>query len=267
MPIDCPIVIRRVEQEEFAQLDFQAMRCGFETQNELGRLCDEVIYQNDFAARLHAAGLGPVRKEVPVTVSHRDFAKTYSLDLVVGDAAVYELKAEARLALDHDAQLLNYLFLTEARHGKLINFRSPQVESRFVNSHLTYGARRRLEVDTERWQETDGVCESVRTLLLELLEDWGGFLEITLYTKALVHFLGGEEKVCRMVPMDRNGIPLGNQRLQLARPDTAFRLTALTDDANNYERHLRSLLSHSPLGAILWINMARHRIEFVTLLK
>jgi hypothetical protein len=102
---------------------------------------------------------------------------------------------------------------------------------------------------------------------LELLQDWGSFLEISLYREALVHFLGGEEKVCRMVPLDRKGIPLGNQRLQMARPDTAFRLTALTEDANNYERHLRSLLSHSPLSAILWINLCRHRIEFVSLLK
>jgi len=234
MPIDCPIVIRRLEQEEFAQLDFKVMRCGFETQNELGRLCDEVIYQNDFAARLHAAGLGPVRKEVPVTVTHGDFAKTYSLDLVVGDAAVYKLKAESRLALDHDAQLLNYLFLTEARHGKLVNFRSPQVESRFVNSRLTSEARRRLEVDTERWRESDAACALVRTCILELLQDWGSFLEISLYTEALVHFLGGENHVCRTVPLDRNGIPLGNQRFHLARPDTAFRLPALTEDANNY---------------------------------
>jgi GxxExxY protein len=267
MPIDCPISIRRIEQEEFAQLDFQVMRCAFDAQNELGRLCDEVIYQNDVTDRLRSAGLGPIRKEVPVRVTHRDFAKTYSLDLVVGDAAVYELKAEARLALEHDSQLLNYLFLTGSNHGKLINFRSPKVESRFVNTSLTAEERRQLEFDTERWREPGDAEATFQALLVGLLEDWGGFLEIALYREALIHFLGGEETVSRMAPMNRDGAPLGNQRLQFAQPDTAFRLTALTDEATNYERHLRSLLSHSPLSAILWVNLCRSRIEFVTLRK
>src|SRR6266478_2492323 len=111
MPISSPMSIRPINQEEFARLDYQVMRCAFDSQNELGRLCDEVIYQNDLAARLEAAGLAPIRKEVPVTVTHKDFSKTYYLDLVVGDAGIYELKTAACLAPEHDSQLLNYLFL------------------------------------------------------------------------------------------------------------------------------------------------------------
>jgi GxxExxY protein len=256
-----------MDQQEFAELDFHAMRYAFESQNELGRLCDEVIYQNDFAARLEAADLGPVRKEVPVTIQYQDFAKTYSLHLLLGDAAVYELKAEARLAANHDAQLLNYLLLLDARHGKLVNFRPPKVESRFVNTHLTTKARHQLDVNTKRWREIDHGSVLLRTIFLGLLEDWGGFLELALYSEALVHFLGGEEKVRQMVALTRGGVALGNQRFQLAEPGTAFRLTALTEETEGYECQLRSLLNHSPLGAIQWINMARHKIEFVTLLK
>jgi hypothetical protein len=51
MPISSPVSIRPIQQEEFAKLDYQVMRHAFESQNELGRLCDEVIYQNDLAAR------------------------------------------------------------------------------------------------------------------------------------------------------------------------------------------------------------------------
>jgi GxxExxY protein len=154
MPVTCPITPRLLSQEDFAQMDYRVMGCAFESQNELGRLCDEVIYQNDLAARLQAAGLDPVRREVPVTVTYRDFATTYRLDLVVADAAIYELKTEARLAADHEAQLLNYLYLFGVQHGKLLNFRPAQVESRFVNTTLTAQARRELELNTERWQET-----------------------------------------------------------------------------------------------------------------
>src|SRR5437867_1534121 len=147
MPIASPVPLQVIEQAQFAKLDYQVMRHAFDSQNELGRLCDEIIYRNDLAARLEAAGLGPVRMEVPVTAAHRDFAKTYSLDLIVADAAIYELKTEIRLAADHDAQLLNYLFLQGTHHGKLINFRPTQIESRFVNTSLTAEARRELVVD------------------------------------------------------------------------------------------------------------------------
>ncbi len=256
-----------IEQAEFAKLDYEVMRHAFASQNELGRLCDEVIYQNDLALRLEASGLGPIRKEVPETVSHGDFSKTYSLDLVVGDAAIYELKTAVCLVPEHDAQLLNYLFLEGAHHGKLINFRPPQVETRFVNTGLTPQARRRLKINTSRWREADNASKALRETLVGLLEDWGAFLEIPLYLDALIHFCGGEDKVIRAVPLSRNGVPLGRQHFHFAGPETAFRLTALTNDAEAYEQQLRSLLRHSPLPAVQWMNLAHHRIEFVTLTK
>jgi GxxExxY protein len=267
MPISFPIPIRPIDQEEFAKLDYNVMRHAFDSQNELGRLCDEVIYQNDLAERLDSARLGPIHKEVRVDVTHGNFAKAYFLDLVVGDTAIYELKTAVCLAAEHDSQLLNYLFLCGSSHGKLINFRSAQVESKFVNSGLTREARWRLEFDQRRWLEVDRESQSLRAILVGLLEDWGGFLEVPLYIEAVVHFLGGENAVLRMIPLSRGTVSLGNQRLHMLGPETAFRITGLTEDAVGYERQLRSLLDHSPLRAIQWINVARHRISFVTLDK
>src|SRR5258708_26638656 len=124
-----------------------------------------------FVACWERVRLGCVQWYVPGAASHRDFAKTYRLDLIVADAAIYELKTEIRLAADHDAQLLNYLFLQGAHHGKLINFRPAQVESRFINSSLTAQARKGVAVDSQRWRETDQGSQTLRTTLLNLLED------------------------------------------------------------------------------------------------
>jgi GxxExxY protein len=262
MPISCPFPVRSVNQEEFARLDYQVMRLAFDSQSVLGRLGDEVIYQNDLAARISAAGLGQVRQEVPVTVSHGDFVKVYRLDIVIADASIYELKAENNLVAEHEAQLLNYLFLCGCQRGKLLNFRPAKVQSRFVNTHITPEARRRLEVDTSRWRE-DGA--GLKQTLLDLMEDWGGFLELPLYLSALTHFFGGEEKVVRMVPLIRKGVFLGNQRFHMLNDQVAFRLTAMTGETNDYESQLKSLLRHSPLLGIQWINMARHKVQFITL--
>ncbi len=267
MPITSPFPLRVIEQAEFAKLDFHVMRHAFDSQNEMGRLCDEVIYQNDLSLRLETAGLGPIRKEVPVTVSHRDFSKTYFLDLVIGDAAIYELKTAVCLVPEHDSQLLNYLFLKGAHHGKLINFRPRQVETKFINTGLTPQARRRLKINTTRWREADDSCKVLRETLVGLLEDWGAFLEIPLYLDALIHFCGGEDKVIQTVPLSRNGVPLGGQHFHFAGPETAFRLTALTSGTEAYEQQLLSLLGHSPLRAVQWMNMAHQQIEFVTLTK
>jgi GxxExxY protein len=267
MPITCPICLRPLDQEEFARLDYDVMRCAYTSHNQLGRLCDEVIYQNDLAVRLQIAGLGPVLREVSVTVTYRDFSKTYRLDLVVCDAAVYELKAEVRLASEHEAQLLDYLLLCGSHHGKLVNFRPPRVESRFVNTTLTPEAQREFKVETKRWRAVDPASQLFQTMLLELLADWGGFLQLSLYTEALVHVLGGEQKVVQKLGLWREGLSLGNQRFHLLSPQSAFRLTALPDGTEEYEPQLRALLEHSSLKTLQWVNLARHRVQFITLDK
>jgi GxxExxY protein len=267
MPITCPIAPRKMSKGDFAKLDYQIMDLAFDSQNTLGRLCDEIIYQNDLAARIEAAGLGPVRIEVPLTVTYLDFSKIYSMDLVVADSAVYELKTATALSSEHDAQLLNYLLLWKTPHGKLVNFRSSKVASRFVNNPITAEAQKSFQANTDRWREFDPSSKRLRSLFLDLLADWGAFLELPLYSEALIHFLGGEQNVIQMVPLHRNGIPLGNQRMHLLTPEIAFRLTALNTSFAAYENHLHSILRHSPLKAFHWINMDRHNIQFVTVEK
>jgi GxxExxY protein len=266
MPITAPLALCSLDQKAFGQLDYCVMRHAFECQNELGRLCDEVIYENDLAVRLQADGI-PVEKEVKVSVTHRDFTKTYRLDLVVASVGIYELKTHQMLVGEHEAQLLNYLFLCGGRHGKLINFRPHQVESRFVNATLTQDQRRIFEIETDRWQETSERDRFLRDTMLGLLRDWGGWLDVALYTEALSHFLGGEDTTVQPVTLSREGVILGRQRLHLLTPDTTFRVTALTEGNEDYERNLVSLLRVSPLRAIQWVNLARRRVQFVSLVK
>jgi GxxExxY protein len=266
MPILGPLVLSQISQQEFAELDYRVMRAAFESQNQLGRLCDEVIYQNDLAARVTAAGLSAV-KEVPLTVTHGDYAKTYSLDLVVANAGIYELKTVRGLASAHEAQLLNYLFLCGAHHGKLVNFRPAHVESRFINTTLTPTERRQFVVEMEAWQERDQTDRVFRETLLDMLEDWGCWLNLELYTEALIHFAGGESMVVQRLPMTRGDASLGTQCFHLLNPETAFRITALTEGSSTYEHHLRSLLRLSTLRSLQWVNLGRQKVQLVSLTR
>jgi GxxExxY protein len=255
-----------MSQQDFARLDYEVMRHAFECQNKLGRLCDEVIYQNDLAARLQAAGF-TAHKEIPVTVTHRDFAKTYALDLVVAEGCIYELKTVRELPGEHEAQLLNYLFLCGAAHGKLINFRPPQVQSRYVNTTLTHAVRRQFEIKMEDWQERDQTEQVFRENLVGLLQDWGGWLDLALYTEALIHFAGGKDRVVLRVPLTRGEVRLGTQRWFLLNPETAFWVTGLTEGTADYEQHLRALLGLTPLRTIQWVNLARQHVRLASLTR
>lgn len=266
VPISCPLELRCLTENEFEEVDFRVMGHAFASQNELGRLCEEGIYQRDLRARLLAEGGGDVQVEVPVTVSHADFSKTYLIDLVAHDA-VYELKAVAALTRKHEAQLLHYLFLLGVQRGKLLNFRSPKVAGRICATSLTPDARRLVKVDTTRWQDVTSECAALRLAMLELLADWGAFLEIALYQEALTHFLGGEPRVIQRLPLQRGGLALGMQRFHMHTPGAAFWVTAVSERPDASEAQLRRLLALTELRALQWINLKHAEAQFVTLAR
>jgi GxxExxY protein len=251
---------------EFEKLDYRVMGHAYASQNELGRLCDECAYKADLKARLLADGFQPVLTEIPVTAAHRDFSKKYFLDLVAG-GALYELKADANLVGEHDAQLLNYMFLLGIQRGKLLNFHAAKVQGKIIATSLTPEDRRRFTDVSERWLRVDPACEDLRQTLLDLLHDWGAFLDVNLYQEALIHFLGGARNVERRVSLHRDRLDLGGQRMLVHAPGVAFRVTAFTESQSFAESHLRRLLALTDLNAIQWINLNHSRIEFTTITK
>src|SRR6266550_4514568 len=129
MPIHCPLSIRSLSADEFEQRDYRVMGHSYACQNELGRLCDECVYEADLKARLLGEGFREVQTQVPVTVNHGSFSKTYHLDLIADDA-LYELKTKTALTGEDDAQLIHYILLLGIQRGKLLNFRTPIVQGR-----------------------------------------------------------------------------------------------------------------------------------------
>lgn len=264
MPIHCVVKIKPLDAAAFEAIDYRVMGHAYASQNELGRLCDECVYQADLKARLLADGFRSVITEVPVTVTHHDFTKKYYLDLVADDA-LYELKAEAALVNEHDAQVLNYMFLLGIPRGKLLNFRPTKVQGKILATSLTQETRRSYTAATECWQDLSPACETLRQTLGELMGDWGAFLEVGLYQEALIHFLGGAGKVEHRVSLSRSGLDLGGQRMLVHAPGISFRLTAVTADQQHVEAHLRRLLALTNLKAMQWINLNHAQIEFTTI--
>lgn len=260
MPIECPVEIARLSSEEFGNLDYSVMGLIFESQNELGRLADERVYQADIADRLSAANIA-VQRELPVRVVYDTFIKTVYLDLIVCQKAVYELKTVSALTNAHVAQLLDYLYLLDLPRGKLVNLRGRIVDSQFINAPISRKERCGFAVSSDQYNGEP----SLPVRVVDLIRDWGTSLSIPLYREAISHLFGCGGTDDQLLPLSRNGRTLGNQKFYLIDQTHAFDVTAFANLDNDYPVQLSQLIKLSALDAIHWINIGSHLVTFRTI--
>ena len=262
MPIHCPIALQRITDDEMRSIDYAVMSHVFATHNELGRLADEVVYQEKLVQLLQAAGI-EATTEVPIKLSFRDFSTPLAMDLVVEGKVIYELKAASELLPIHKGQLLSYLFLTNATHGKLVNFKTPTVQSEFLNANLTNEERRQFEVDLTEHCGECGLVDSIR----ELIADWGTGLNASLYRRALLQCQGDETELEQLLPMTSAGHQIGRQRFHLLSTDTALEFTTFKRPAKDSFTALKKLLAASPLKRIQWVNITHGKVTLTTITR
>jgi GxxExxY protein len=267
MPIEVSSTIEACDQEAFHALDRQLMGVVFEVHNEFGRLLDEELYKCEIATRCATMGLQPVEREVRIRVGHESFIKDYFMDVLLCHSFMLEAKTAERLVAAHRGQSLNYLLLAGLKHGRLVNLRSEGVQHEFVSTRLTPEERRRLQVADSGWAEINAESRQLKARTMELLADWGAYLDVNLYREALIHFFGGPSVVSRAVEVFSGSRRLGTQNLNLLNEDTGFAFTTKPTNTGAMRDHLTRLLHHTRLKAIQWINLNRHLVEFTTLAK
>jgi hypothetical protein len=151
------------------------------------------------------------------------------------------------------------------KHDRLVNFRTERLQHEFVSTTLTSEERRRFSVVEGKWVEMNPASRRLKAKAVELLDDWGAFLDVNLYREALVHFLGGTNSVCKPVEIFSGSRPIGTLNLNMLDQDSAFAFTTKPGSASVMREHLDRLLRHTRLKSIQWVNLNRHRVEFATL--
>ena len=266
MPVLCDLPPVAIDQDRFHEVDRTVTGCAFSVHNSIGRFFDEQIYQGELLERCSQSGLES-RSEVPITVSHKQFSKIYYVDFVVENSVPYELKAVEALTGAHHNQLLNYLLLLGWRHGKLLNFRPPSLESRFISTTLNHAERLPLAVDDREWVETCPEDALLKSRLLDLLRDLGLFLDVSLYREALLKLMEKDSLGLKEVEIHSSGQVLGFHRMCLLNHETAWHLSTVGDHFETYGAHLSRLLLHSSLRSLHWINLNKHQVIMKTLKK
>ena len=261
MPIHCKLSIPALSRETFGELDFRVMKHAFAAQNLIGHLADEVIYKNNFRHRLLEAGFDAFC-EVPIELSFENFRKIYRIDTALIEGGVYELKTVTDILPKHEAQLRNYLMMLDLQHGKVINFRTESVTSRFVNVTDKTCHRRSFTVNDDNWAGS----RQLRELVLAMLADWGVGLHLSLYQEALAYLLSSDQhQSIDSLDLSHDHTLLGKQSFILATPDQAIKITCFVNPDHNYPTNLKKLMCLTRLRQIHWINLTRGEVCFRTI--
>jgi len=267
MPIRTRFKVKHISDKEFYSLDYQIMGLVFEIHKEFGPFCDEKIYKVELAERCQKRELGTVKMEEPIYVSCQDFSKNYYMDLLINQAVMYELKTTQAIISEHRKQAINYLLLAGLNFGKLVNMRTSSVQHEFVSTTLTPNERYQYKIYNQPWINLDDDSIWMKEIMVALLSEWGAFLDTDLFYEAIEYYRGGKENVIKKIEIKKDSRILGEQKVHLLNPKTAFKISAVKKQISQYEQHLRLFLQHTSLLAIQWINFNNHNITFKTIMN
>jgi hypothetical protein len=119
-------------------------------------------------------------------------------------------------------------------------------------------------VADENW--IDSGRSQLKERMVAVLCDWGAALDLGLYEEAATHFCGRTAEPLAEIEIHAQDRRLGTQKVRLADPSTALKITALgADSLPDFECHARRFLAHTSLRSIQWINITRPVVQFKTL--
>ena len=127
-----------IEQDKkfpYFQLTGIILNCCFEVMNELGPGFLENVYKNALLIALRQKGQ-QVELERPFEVIFRgNVVGRYRADLIVEKCVIVELKCCDNLGKEQQAQLFNYLKVSQLPIGLLVNFRRRKLEWKRLQSN------------------------------------------------------------------------------------------------------------------------------------
>jgi GxxExxY protein len=132
----------------YSELTHAILSCCFEVMQELGPGFLEKVYKNALLIAMRQKGL-QVEVERPYEVIFRgQIIGRYIADLVVNQTVIVELKCCEKLISEHQAQVFNYLTVSDLPIGLLVNFRRRKLEWKRLQSNEEYFEARDV---AEKW--------------------------------------------------------------------------------------------------------------------
>jgi GxxExxY protein len=107
---------------KFKELTEKIIKIFYKVYNKLGYGFLEKVYENAMMIDFRREGV-PVISQSSIKVFYEnEIVGEYFADILVAEKVIVEIKASRTLALEHEAQLLNYLKATDIEVGLLLNY-------------------------------------------------------------------------------------------------------------------------------------------------
>ncbi len=107
---------------KYKALTEKIIKIFYDVYNKLRYGFLEKVYENAMMIEFGKEGI-PATSQSPIKVLYeKQVIGEYFADILVDEKVIVEIKASKSLALEHEAQLLNYLRATNIEVGLLLNF-------------------------------------------------------------------------------------------------------------------------------------------------
>jgi GxxExxY protein len=127
-------------QDKFSDITKAILGCCFDVINTLGSGFVESIYRNALVIALNDGGLDVLAERGFEVIFRGRKIGIFVPDLIVEKQVIVELKSCEHLMGEHQAQLINYLAVTNLSVGLLVNFGKRKLEYRRVHHPAHHAA-------------------------------------------------------------------------------------------------------------------------------
>jgi GxxExxY protein len=131
---------RHDEQDKFSEITKTILGCCFDVINTLGSGFVESVYRNALVIALIDRGLEVSAERGFEVIFRGRKIGIFVPDLIVEKQVIVELKSCEHLTGEHQAQLINYLAVTNLSVGLLANFGKRKLEYRRVHHPAHHAA-------------------------------------------------------------------------------------------------------------------------------
>ena len=121
---------------KYKELTEKIIKIFYKIYNKLGYGFLEKVYENAMMIEFRREGIPAVAQSPIKVLYENELVGEYYADILVDDKVIVEIKATRTMALDHEAQLLNYLKATNIEVGLLLNFGpKPQIKRKVFDNY------------------------------------------------------------------------------------------------------------------------------------
>jgi len=107
---------------KYKKLTEKIIKIFYNVYNALGYGFLEKVYENAMMIEFRKANIPAVSQDPIKVLYDEEVIGQYFADILIDQKVIVEIKAAKSLAIDHEAQLLNYLKATDIEVGLLLNF-------------------------------------------------------------------------------------------------------------------------------------------------